>query len=160
MAHLSVDGQGFVGPHAGVTGYSRGVGVFSKDSRSLINPAEQVGKQTSGGFGWRAWIGSGGIAGATGGEAFGVLPQPVSRIASAPSVSACRIGLVVCTFHRLLQLRVPAVFLRAGGLHGLRDGIGVGRAGYGMALALDGEPVGLNARRQGDDYERGGEDVD
>jgi hypothetical protein len=88
------------------------VGVFSKDSRSRIKPAEHVGKHTSGGFGWRASAGSVGIAGGatTGGKVAGVVAQPVRSGSSTTGISPRSSGLVVGTFDSFLQLSHPALF--------------------------------------------------
>ncbi len=49
-----------IGPLAGETGGSGSVSMRRKLSRSVINPALQVGEQSAGGSGWRACGGSAG----------------------------------------------------------------------------------------------------
>lgn len=113
--------QRVVGPLTGGSGDVGSVGVCSQLSRSLVSPAEHVGKHIEGVAGCRACAGSGGIAGGpTCGDKLGEsCAQAVSSNPSSASIIARSIGLM-CGFIGNLRLGVGAPLLfGAGGFNRL-----------------------------------------
>ena len=91
-----------------------GIPKFSHVARSLVSPALQVGKQTDGVTGWRAWDGSAGMAGGfTGGgnKAGDTLLQAATSSVSNDSISTSSQNLAVSLIDDLLVCRLPALFL-------------------------------------------------
>jgi hypothetical protein len=78
--------------------------VLCNVSRSRVNPSEHVGKQISGGAGWRACAGRGGTwFGLTStGKAGGVAAQAVTSTASSGSSSAGALSVEGCGINGLL----------------------------------------------------------
>lgn len=99
-----------MGALAGGAGGSAGVGEGSKLSTSVFQPAEHVGEHQAGGWGWRAWGGSGGMAGGAGLGAGGGAEAGVVRGPCAQAVASSTSKVTVAA---------RAVELRLGGLGGL-----------------------------------------
>ena len=145
------------------------MGLVSKSSnsvRSFVKPAPHVGEQIGGGFGCRAWAGSGGFfAGCTtkgGGELGDTVAQPLTSSASSIGVIARRIKLLLGFIGNLLHGERAALFFFASGLHRLARGAfalgeldGMRRLRFGVRGALVGQAHGLQAgERQGQRQQR------
>lgn len=144
--------------------------MSSNSVRSFVKPALHEGEQIGGGVGWRACVGSGGMAGActTGaGKDRDPLAQPLASSGSSNSISArtrqFRFGFINDPLQRF---RAPLFFGPglllgfAGGPFQFRDLLGVRRPGVGMGLALDGEAMGLQRREDQDQRQRRGQPDD
>ncbi len=138
---------------------SRGVGVFSNVSYSLVNPIEHVGKQISGGAGCRACTGRGGMAGAcTAGAGKGgdTLAHPLASRGSSSSIGARTRQVRFSFTDSPLQRGGAALFFGPGVLFGLAGGpfkpselFGVPGAGRGVAGLLGSQAVGLDDSEAG-----------
>ncbi len=102
------------------------MGAVSESSncvRSISKPLLHPFKQIGGGLGWRAWAGSGGLAGAGttegGGELGDTLAQPLASIAGSISVSKRPIQFFLGFICDLLHSSRAALFFLSGCLHGL-----------------------------------------
>ncbi|SCU74129.1 conserved hypothetical protein [Cupriavidus necator] len=107
--------QRVVAALAGEPGDSAGVKRFSQLSRSRISPAEHVGEQIGGNWGWRAAADNGGIRGpsASVGEGCGTCAQLASHSVSGASIRARRLGLLKGVMGNLRLCRGAALFLEA-----------------------------------------------
>ena len=135
---------------AGEAGCSCRVSVSSNSIRSFIKPALHVGEQIGGGAGWRATLGSAGMAagsttaGVKGGE---LCAQALTSIGSSTSIRARAGKLGVSFIGGFLHLVGATFFLGSSGIDGrpgaaLHGGhaLGVVGPGLGMGGLLGGQP--------------------
>nr|WP_295986306.1 hypothetical protein [uncultured Variovorax sp.] len=115
-------------------------------SKSRSTPAEQVGKQIEGGFGWRASAGRAGrCGGCTDGGAIGgeLVAQPALASSSGSSISTGSSNLLLAIMNHSIDASAPSLFGVASCPLGQPAGLGGRGAELGEILARSG---GVGAR--------------
>ncbi|MDR6887901.1 hypothetical protein J2X67_002427 [Variovorax sp. 3319] len=109
--------------------------------KSRSTPAEQVGKQIEGGFGWRASAGNGGrCAGSTDGGAEGgeLCAHPALSSASTISIVPSTGNLFLTILNHSIDASAPGLFVGTGGPFSQAAGFGLRGAVVGEILLCRG----------------------